>query len=421
MLRRSLALLLLALGLAAVPRPADATPSAESALSGVVQVVAGMDHACALLDTGQVRCWGRDNTGQLGNGGEPSGLDQDEPVAVVSVTGTGRLTQVTQLSAGIDTTCARLASGRAVCWGDGGNGQLGDGQVSSRPRPTTVLNPAGTAPLTGVARVGVGEDHACAVLTSGQARCWGENTEGQLGVGDVFGETTGLPLVVLNGGGTGPLTGVTQIAAERAHTCAVVSGGARCWGAGDFGQLGNDDTEDSTLPVVVVGVTGRALTGVSQVTVGDQVSCARQTTGRAVCWGLGDRLGDGTRDDASRPGVVADPSGDDDLGGVAGIEAGDTHTCARLTGGGLRCWGNNAEGQLGDGTIETRHLPVATRNALDTAGLRNVVGVDTGSFFTCAALANGQARCWGTNTHGQLGDDGNAGDESHLPVVVHLR
>jgi alpha-tubulin suppressor-like RCC1 family protein len=421
MLRRCLALLLLALGLAAVPRPAAAAPAPESALAGVVQVTTGWDHACALLDSGTVKCWGSDASGQVGNGGKGAEGPFAEPVRVIGVTGTRPLAGVVQVSAGQDHTCALLATTKVACWGGNADNLLGGGtQVSSRPRPILVRNPTNTGDLTGVVQIEASSDHTCAVLDNGQARCWGDNVVGQLGNQS---QLNGFPRVVQSGKPAGgPLTGVQQIATARNLTCALLTNGqVRCWGGGFSGALGNGLNENSPVPVTVLGVTAATLTGATQVDVGFGTSCARLASGKAVCWGLGSsgRLGDGTEDDSNRPGVVADPQGDDDLTDVRTVSMGETHGCAVLTGGQVRCWSANLSGQLGDGTEDTAVFPVVTRNPRGTAALRNVTQLDTGSAFTCATLANGQVRCWGANADGQLGNGGF--DPSSLPVVVHLQ
>ena len=419
MLRRSVALLLLALGLAAVPGPADAAPQPESALAGVVQVTTGGSHACALLDTGQVRCWGADNVGQLGDGGKTAGPVRSEPVTVLGVTGVRPLSGVTQISAGQFHTCAALQTTRTVCWGINVDGQLGDGStILGRSRPVFVRNLDTTDPQLDIVQVDAASSHTCAVLTNGQARCWGDNTFGQL-ANPVA--SFPYPRVVRNGKGTGPLMGVEQISTARDHTCAVVGGGQlRCWGQNGSGQLGDGTTEHRSLPIVVLGVTGQTLTGVTQVGLGTATSCARRASGRAVCWGSGSggSLGDGTDDDSLRPTVVADTAGDDDLLDVGAVNFGETHGCALLASRQMRCWGNNLQGQLGNGTEDESFFPVVTLNPVGTAALRNVAQFDTGSSITCAALLNGQARCWGEGNSGQLGN----GDleERHLPVVVHL-
>ena len=186
-----------------------------------------------------------------------------------------------------------------------------------------------------VARVALNSIHSCAVRTDGRVACWGANTNGQLGDG---GATTYRDLP----GNVPGLGGVAGVALGSAHTCAWLrDGAARCWGANTGGQIGNGTTVDARSPVPVAG-----LTGVVQMALGTH-SCARLMDGTVRCWGFnhGGQLGDGTAVMfRSSPTVVAG------LAGVLEIGVGDAHTCARMSGGTVQCWGYNVSGQLGDGT-----------------------------------------------------------------------
>ena len=315
------------------------------------------------------------------------------------------LTGMTQIDAGVDVTCARLSNGQARCWGDNLLRQLGNGTQSNSARPVAVENGGGTAPMANVTQVTTGGNHSCAVLASTEVRCWGSNIEGGLGTGSGTSPVNARPVVAVTGGGN--LRNVRQVSAGFTHTCAVLIGGqVRCWGRNDEGELGNDDNADSNRPVVVTDVDGTGpLTGVAQVSAGKNFTCATFASGRVACWGAGaaGQLGDETNNPHDTPVLVAGIGGAGSLTNVAEVHAGLLHACARINSGRVACWGDNAHGQLGKGTgpAENRpHLVTVPSNA----ALTGVTALGVGDDHSCARLGNGQVRCWGRNSHGQLGD-----------------
>jgi alpha-tubulin suppressor-like RCC1 family protein len=338
------------------------------------------------------------------------------------------------IAAGALHTCALTTAGGVKCWGDNSSGQLGDGSGTDR------LTPVDVSTLTsGVAEVAAAEDHTCALTIGGGVKCWGANHQGQLGDGttadrvtpvNVTGLTSGVTAIaagnlyscaLTTGGGvkcwgwnqqgqlgdgttttrltpvgvSGLTSGVVAIAtADFAHTCAITTGGGvKCWGDNTYGQLGDGTTTTSLTPVDVSGLTS----GVAAIAVGYAHSCALTTAGGVKCWGNNPsgQLGDGTINiDRLTP---VDVSGL--TSGIAAIAAGAAHTCALTSGGGTKCWGDNTYGQLGDGTTTTRLTP------LDVAGWTGGVGnIAAGQVHTCSRTTSGGARCWGRNEHGQLGD-----------------
>jgi alpha-tubulin suppressor-like RCC1 family protein len=199
--------------------------------------------------------------------------------------------------------------------------------------------------LSGVAEISAGDSHSCALFLNGQVMCWGGNSDNQLGDGTYLSKTT--PVAPYD------LSGVAAISAGNSHTCALllVSGDVKCWGANEFGQLGNGTTTLTTTPVNVSD-----LSGVISITAGGNHTCALLVTDNVKCWGKNDegQLGDGTINDRSTPGETI--SG---LVGVLLISAGNNHTCALLESREVKCWGGNGDGRLGDGTLEDSLTPVA--------------------------------------------------------------
>ncbi len=212
-------------------------------------------HTCAVLEDGFARCWGNNNSGQLGDG---TTTDSNVPIVVSG------LVDLAIISAGNNFTCAVVEDGTARCWGYGGQGQLGNSTYSNSLVPVTVTG------LTDAVALTAGNNHACALLGDGTGRCWGINGFGQLGDGTTSGNAN-VPV---------PVTGLTdavgiaavsgQSSAADHHTCAVLADGtARCWGNNNHGQLGDGTTTDSIVPVVVTG-----LTDVVDITGGTHHTCA---------------------------------------------------------------------------------------------------------------------------------------------------
>ncbi|MGQ0799402.1 MAG: RCC1 domain-containing protein [Pseudomarimonas sp.] len=342
--------------------------------NGVAAISAGALHTCALSTGGGVKCWGYNNVGQLGDGSNTNRL------APADVSGLG--SGVAEISTGEGHTCALTTGGGVKCWGDNLDGQLGDGNSSSR-RST----PVDVSDLSsGVAAISAGDSHTCAQTTSGGVKCWGGKCDGQLGDGS---RTQRLTAVAVSG----LASGVDAISAGGSHTCALTTGGGvKCWGENVYGQLGDGSSTTRVTPVDVAGLGS----DVAAISAGFRHTCALTRAGGLKCWGgnFNGELGDGSRTDRLTPVDVAG------LGsGVAAISTGTAHTCALTTAGGMKCWGGNSSGVLGDGSSTTRVTPV------DVAGLSSgVAAISVGGSHTCALTAGGGVKCWGNNFYGQLGD-----------------
>ena len=257
----------------------------------------------------------------------------------------GLTSGVVSVKAGGYHTCALTGDGRVKCWGANWSGQLGTGTTEGTSVP---VNVSGLS--SGVVAVEVGQSYNCAVLQSGEVRCWGDNYYGQMGDG-----TTGNDRLV-------PVTATVLPAAPLAlalggfHTCALVApDNLLCWGANWEGQLGNGTTDDSAAPVQVTGLPAD-LTG---VTAGTRYTCAYSQSGGVYCWGASYPA----RPATARP-RIADCDGRGGLAGVAALDAGGEHVCAFLNanGGVWACWGNDGDGQLGIGTAARRYTAVRRRN-----------------------------------------------------------
>jgi alpha-tubulin suppressor-like RCC1 family protein len=404
------------------PPAASAEPaSPETTLGSVRSVATGYGHSCALLVSGQVQCWGDGSYGKLGND-HPTNAPSPTPVTVLSVTGAGPLTGVTQISLGYNHSCALLANHQVRCWGFNDSGQLATNTgYSSFKRAAVVLDETGTAPLQGVTAVDAGGDMTCALLTGGQVRCWGTNSYGGLGDGTVFDRP--LPRPVLAASGPGRLTGVTQISTDGYTTCARLGNGqARCWGYNTDGQVGDGTTTTRRRPRVVVNPAGTGpLTRVRQVSAGYSQTCALLTSSQVRCWGANANggLGIGTTVGHLRPVVVRNDAGTGPLSGVTRVESGQGSVCTRHNTGRVRCWGDGQFGVTGNGAFDpTNPLPELVQNPTATGSLSGVAQIQLSDRHACARLANGGAVCWGYGLSSNLGNGQSVNSAVTVTVVA---
>ncbi|HWO19666.1 MAG TPA: DUF4215 domain-containing protein [Kofleriaceae bacterium] len=389
------------------PSSAGDVPIGEA----VVQITAGASHTCALLTTGAVRCWGANSHGKLGYGNNIPIGDNESPASAGDITVGAAATQI---STGGKHACALFDTGMVRCWGASGFGQLGygdDQSIGDNELPSS----AGYVPIHGiVVQLATGSRHTCALLDTGKVRCWGAGEYGQLGYGNK--DPVGDDETPASAGDV-PITGaVIQIVAGGDHTCALLNtGNVRCWGMGSRGQLGYSNKDSIGDDETIAGV-GDVLVGgtVVQITAGSAHTCALLDTHHVRCWGMGIRgqLGYGNPDDIGDnevPGSAGNvPLGDT----VSQITAGGLHTCALLETGEVRCWGAGNSGQLGYGNMGDIGDNEGPASAGDVLVGGAVDQIAAGSAHTCALLKTGNLRCWGYGFFGQLGygNKNNIGD-----------
>jgi alpha-tubulin suppressor-like RCC1 family protein len=356
------------------------TPVVVTGIANATQVDAGEADSCAVLSAGRVDCWGFNGFGELGNG---TTTGSDTPVEVTGLAG------ATQVATWRLHLCAVLSSGRVVCWGYNAYGELGNGIVGGQSN-----TPVETQGITNAANVAAGRWYSCAILTTSHIDCWGENRDGELGIG---GTTSSETPVEVQG-----ITTAAQLAAGGEHSCAVLSTKhIDCWGWNRSGQLGNGTTTESNTPVEVTGISTA-----SEVAAGGEDSCAVLSSKHVDCWGWNHvgQLGNGTTTQSNTPVEVKGVTSG------AQVAAGAEDSCAVLATGHVDCWGENAYGELGNGSTSSSLTPVEVK------GITNAVQVVAGPAFSCAVLSTGHVDCWGANEAGQLGNGTQAGSDTPVEV-----
>jgi alpha-tubulin suppressor-like RCC1 family protein len=396
-----------------VPAVVGAEPASRPSSAAAGGLDVGRYHACALLVTATVRCWGYGADGALGYAATTSIGDDETPAAAGPVDlGAAR---VRALSAGAVHTCAVLDDATVRCWGFGGDGRLGYGNANNIGDDE---GPGAAGPVNlGAGRtaraITAGRAHTCAVLDDGSVRCWGFGFDGRLGYGHTNSigddEVPGAVSPVNLGAGRT----ARAITAGDSHTCALLDDATvRCWGYAGNGQLGygntttfsETQTPDSAGPVNL----GAGRTAVA-ISAGSFHTCAVLDDGTVRCWGFG---GNGRLGYANTNGV-----GDDETPGSVGpvnlgagrtavaISAGGEHTCAVLDNGTVRCWGAGRSGRLGyanTNDIGDDETPGSV-GPVDLGPGRTAVAISAGSDSTCARLDDGSVRCWGDGANGLLG------------------
>jgi alpha-tubulin suppressor-like RCC1 family protein len=330
-------------------------------------VASGGRHSCATGINQRIYCWGADDDDQLGV--VPHVLERPAPTGIAA----GAVFSF--LAAGDAHTCATGADRLMRCWGNNDHGQLGLGSESGTGLPTGLVSPFDFL------EVAAGGNHTCASTINGTVVCWGRNASGELGLGDTT--TTPTPTAV-GGGRVFP----GAVAAGDAHTCATTANGtAYCWGRNTFGQLGDSQTIQQTLPDSVHGVP------VDLLAAGGDHTCGVRS-GITFCWGANDRgqSGTGLPDSA----ILVPTSLSVPLN-IVSVTAGSDFTCGVTGTGDAYCWGANDRGQLGDSTGTDRPAPTLVKGGLHFQSLA------AGTQHVCGVTVGGLIYCWGDGTSGQLG------------------
>ncbi|PZQ49100.1 MAG: hypothetical protein DI551_00155 [Micavibrio aeruginosavorus] len=398
----------------------QSTPAIVSDITDFVSITASRNagnQACGITKTGEAYCWGEGVDGSLGN--DTATGQENSPVAVYDDDEPNFVDIDTNGNKG----CAVRGTGTIWCWGNGDDGQIGNGGTSDQVRPTQVSN------ITDFVKVSVGNTHACGLRKGGEIWCWGSNTSGQLGKGDHTGTSSipvrayGFGYVDVSAGDsfTTALADVREenlssaniapvkLASAEKHACMVRKDGtAWCWGEDGSGQLGNgavSGSQQQPSPVSDAGPWLDISTG-----FGSTSTCGLKTDGSVWCWGSDSngQLGAGGAGDQTSP--VAVDVADDELMWTK-VSVGTDHACGIRTDGTAWCWGSNSNGKLGTGGG-------SVSSPAEVSGDDLWIDISAGPDTSCGIKKDGTAWCWGSDSNGQLGNGAVLNTSQNTPSQV---
>ncbi len=350
-----------------------------------VNLSVGAATVCGIVSNGTLYCWGQNTYGHVGIGNFTDPILVPVPSADANAY---RMVSVGRADTG-DGACGVLRNGTATCWGNGGGRAIGDGGSSSRSRPTP-LSGGASMNFSTISRA----THTCGVLTNGSVFCWGGNGDGRLGNGSIAPNTYfASPNPIADGNAYSAVSVGQASAAGVGFTCGLLANGtAICWGSNAAGQLGNGSIGNTGMPQPVYG--NETYTSIA---TGRRGACGIRSDNTTVCWGMLPFLLPSTPDVAHAP---LEPAGNLSFKSVS-VDAYNTATsCGLAVNGTAYCWGDNDNGQVGDGSTTDRQQPVAVSNSANL----NFTMLSSAARHACGIATNGTAYCWGLNSNGQVGD-----------------
>ena len=387
----------------------ESDSSGTGYLLDMIQISSGENHSCALNSSGQVYCWG---FGILGDGEDLR--ISPRPVLVDTIVGGNPLPSIKQISVGNKHTCAvTTTGGKVLCWGNGGQGRLGNGGASAELRPDYVRKEGDSTKLSNIVQVSAGHDHTCATENSGFVFCWGSNYNKKSGgnTSDQFTKAFRISSSKIT---------ATQVSAGRRHTCAIrPNSKVACWGNGANGLLGRGpDFADDGYPQDVSN-----LENVVQISTRNYHTCAVTTDSKVLCWG--DNEYGQTGRPVSNPTIltaqnVRGNGGNGNLTDIKELSVGKYHTCARKSDWTSVCWGRGGDGQLGATNYANSDSPVDV--SITSGTPKKLIlkqRVSAGYKHTCAVKSSDQGKiyCWGNAERGRLGTNADSGDKKRGLLV----
>jgi alpha-tubulin suppressor-like RCC1 family protein len=371
---------------------------------GIRQIVCGFFHNIALKDDWTVWAWGYNGAGQLGDGTiAPHNL----PIQVKGPNGLGWLTDIINVAAGNQHSVALTGDGHVLAWGGNTFGQLGNASFESSYVPIYVLKD-NDEPFDDVIAIASGTNHVLMLTEENELWAWGQNENGQLANNNPVSFNRPLRITGL------PSNRIVQIAAGDSHSMVLLDNGEIwSWGDNAFGQLGIGNVVSTMIPTVVIQDNGNPLTNIVSISAGSFHTLALSNDG--YIWAFGDnengQLGNGSNAALSKPAKVQHPDNGQPLSEIVYIAAGTSHSLALQNSGNIWAWGNNKYGQLGIGSDKNQYLPQKTN--CTNIPIDQILTIDAGKQHS--VLHAGFVWAWGANSSSQLGN-GTPPNGSLIPI-----
>jgi alpha-tubulin suppressor-like RCC1 family protein len=367
----------------------------------IIQVSTGESFCMALDSSGQVHAWGRGASGRLGN---DTSTNQLIPVNISSF-GSLLGRTIVQVECSDSSVVALDTIGEVHCWGTGSSGQIGNGSTTTTNDLPINISSFGSLSGRTIIQVSAGIAHIAVLDSTGQVHCWGLGSNGQIG-NNTTTSINSLPINVSSFGSLSTKT-VKQVICGGSHTLALdTSNVVHAWGLNGNGQLGNNSTTQSLIPIAINSFGSLSGRTVIQLAGGYSHSLALDTLGELHAWGsnTSGRLGNGTTTQSLVPinissfGTLAGVS-------VSSIDAGDVHSLAVDTNGGLHAWGGDNYGALGNGASSTSNVPILISGNFGSLISRTVKQVSGSLYNTIAIDDLDEVHVWGYGTFGTIGNN----------------
>ncbi len=378
----------------------------QVAQATVTAVGIGPTHTCALTSTGGVKCWGRNFYGELG--------DNTTTNRYSAVEVQGLASGVSAIAVGNGFSCALTTEPKIKCWGNGGNGAMGNGNFTSQNKvPVDVSPPVGAAQPSHPVAIAAGTSHACMITGAGQVFCWGSNQFGQLANGSTIARFS-LPGAVRGDANGLPLMNATSITAGSSHMCVTTTAGTvKCFGFNNYGQLGSGSLAAVNYAVTVGGLGTGNVIGMA---AGTGHTCVLIAGAGAKCWGDNQVWETGVAGPSTL--IPRDVPGTNIVGNgeLTKMYNGGTNSatvCTSIPSGAWPiCWGRDNYGQIGTGVAAVRRGPTTVNQYVQTA-------VFPGPTHSCT-IEYGSLKCWGYNSNGQLGNGSTTSTLQPIAPVLGL-